>query len=356
MSLNKKMQKSAFWYGPGKLKILENDIPDVVDGSLLIRVEACAICGSDLRIYNDGNPRIKPPRIIGHEIAGEVVAIGKGVKNYKVGDLISTGADIPCGECEHCLNDQSNCCDINYAVGYQFDGGFSQYMLLDPLMVKYGPIQKVKNNLAPELAALAEPLACCINGYERGLIKPNSTVVIFGGGPIGLMLCLLSPIYKVKKVILVEPNKNRIEFAKNNIHSINHFINPLENDPIEKIMSITNGIGAELVFTANPIVETHEQAIEVVSKRGVVNLFGGLPNNSKKIQMSSNNIHYKESYITGSHGSTPKQHKKALGLITKNKVNLIPLITHKFSLKDIEEAFKIAKLGKGLKVIVKPNV
>jgi len=356
MLFNKKIQKSAFWIGPGKLKILENKIPRVVDGSLLIKIEACAICGSDLRIYNDGNIRIKPPRIIGHEIAGEVVAVGKGIINYKVGDLISTGADIPCGKCEHCLNGQSNCCDINYAVGYQFDGGFSQYMLLDPLMVKYGPIQKVKNNLEPDLAALAEPLACCINGYERGLIKPKSTVVIFGGGPIGLMLCLLAPIYKVKKVILVEPNNHRIEFAKNNIHSINHFINPLENDPIEKIMSITNGLGSELVFTANPIVETHEQAIEVVSKRGVVNLFGGLPKDAKKIQILSNNIHYKESYITGSHGSTPKQHKKALGLINKNKVNLAPLITHKFSLKNIEEAFKIAKSGKGLKVIVKPNV
>ena len=296
------MQKSAFWYGPGELKVVENTIPKVIENSILIKISACAICGSDLRIFNDGNPRIKPPRIIGHEISGEVVAVGKGASKYKVGDLISTGADIPCGQCEHCLNGQPNCCDINYAVGYQFDGGFSQYMLLDPLIVKYGPLQVVKNGVKPNIAALSEPLACCINGYEQGLVKPQSTIVVFGGGPIGLMLCLLAQIYEAKKVILVEPSKNRLAYAKNNIQSIDHFIDPKKNDPVKEILRITNGLGANLVFTANPIPKTHEQAVEVVSKRGVVNLFGGLPKTAKKIELLSNNIHYKEAYITGSHG------------------------------------------------------
>jgi len=348
-------QKSAFWYAPGELVVKDNPIPKVIAGSVLIKISACAVCGSDLRIFNDGNPRIKPPRIIGHEISGEVVAVGKGVSKYKIGDLISTGADIPCGKCEHCLNGRSNCCDINYALGYQFDGGFSQYMLLEPLIVKHGPIQIVKNGIEPDLAALSEPLACCINGYERGLIKPGSTIVIFGGGPIGLMLCLLAPIYKANKLILIEPSEERLEFAKNNIRSINHFINPIENNPVKEIMNITKGIGADLVFTANSVVKTHEQAVEVVGKRGVVNLFGGLPKTAKKIEILSNNIHYKEAYLTGSHGSTPQHHKKALKLIEENKIRLDFLITHKFPLMDIHKAFEIAKSGKGLKVIVKPN-
>jgi L-iditol 2-dehydrogenase len=348
-------QKSAFWSAPGKLEVKDNAIPDVVKGSILVKIESCAVCGSDLRIFNDGNPRIKPPRIIGHEISGEVIAIGEGVSNYKIGDMISTGADIPCGQCEHCLNGRSNCCDINYAIGYQFDGGFSQYMLLDPLVVKHGPIQKVKNGVDPDIAALSEPLACCINGYERGLIKPGSTIVVFGGGPIGLMLCLLAPIYKANKLIIIEPSENRLEFAKNNIRSINHFINPLKNDPVKEIMQITNGLGADLIFTANPVAKTHEQAVDVVGKRGVVNLFGGLPKTAKKIEILSNNIHYKEAYLTGSHGSTPQQHKKALELIEEKKIRLDFLITHKFPLKDIHKAFETAKSGKGLKVIVNPN-
>ena len=202
---------------------------------------------------------------------GTIEKIGKGVNKYKVGDLISIGADIPCGKCEHCLNGRSNCCDINYAIGYQFDGGFSQFMLLDPLIVKYGPLQKVNKTVNPDIAALAEPLACCINGYERGLVNPGSTIVVFGGGPIGLLLCMLAPIYKAKKVILIEPTEDRINFAKNNIEIIDDFINPNECNPVDEIMKLTNGVGANLIFTANPVAKTHELALEIVSKRGVVN-------------------------------------------------------------------------------------
>jgi len=350
-----KTQKSAFWDAPGKITVKDNPIPKVVKDSVLVKIEACAICGSDLRIFNEGNPRVKPPRIIGHEISGEVVAVGKGVSKYKVGDLICTGADIPCGQCEHCLNGRPNCCDINYAVGYQFDGGFSQYMLLNPLMVKQGAIQVVKNRVELEIATLAEPLACCINGYERGLTKPDSTIVVFGGGPIGLMLCLLAPVYKAKKVILIEPSEDRLEFAKKQIDSISHFINPLKVDPVEDILQLTNGNGADLIFTANPVVETHEQAVKIVSKRGVVNLFGGLPKTARKMAFLSNRVHYKEAYITGSHGSTPQQHKKALELIVRKKIQLDFLITHKFPLNEIHAAFEVAQSGKGLKVVVNPN-
>ena len=100
--------------------VKDNTIPAVVEGSILIKIESCAVCGSDLRIFNDGNPRIKPPKIIGHEISGEIVAVGKGVSKYKVGNIISTGADIPCGKCDHCLNGRPNCCDINYAITSKF--------------------------------------------------------------------------------------------------------------------------------------------------------------------------------------------------------------------------------------------
>jgi len=355
MLLNNKMQKSAFWLAPGEIVIMDNPIPKVIEGTILVKVEACAVCGSDLRIFYDGNTRINPPRIIGHEISGRVVSVGKGVSKYKIGDIVSIGADIPCGKCDFCLNGKSNCCDINYAVGYQFDGGFSQYMLLNPLIVKHGPLQVVKNDIEPDVAALAEPLGCCINGYERGLIKPKSTIVIFGGGPIGLMLCLLAPIYQAKTVILVEPSEERLEFAKKRLDSISYFINPSKLDPIEEIMQLTNGNGADLIFTANPVVDTHEQAVKIVAKRGVVNLFGGLPKAARAMVLLSNNIHYKEAYITGSHGSTPQQHKKALDLIESKKLQIDFLITHKFSLRDIQTAFSVAKSGKGLKVVVNPN-
>ena len=121
---------SASWYGPNDLRLEDKAIPKVVPGSVLVKVKSCAICGSDLRILGEGNSRISPPHILGHEISGEVVEVGEGVTNYAVGDRVATGADVPCGKCNHCLSGRPNCCDINYAIGYQFDGGYAEYICL----------------------------------------------------------------------------------------------------------------------------------------------------------------------------------------------------------------------------------
>jgi L-iditol 2-dehydrogenase len=354
MTLNSNIKSSVF-NGPGDLKLIQRSMPKILPGTVLIKVEACAICGSDLRIYKEGNSRIQHPRVLGHEIAGTIVDIGQGVDNFSIGDNVAVGADVPCGKCKHCISGRPNCCDINYAIGYQFDGGFSQYILLDPLVVKFGPISKFSKSLSFEEACLAEPLACCINGYERGLARENGVVVIIGGGPIGIMLALLAPFYKMKKVILIEPSEFRLSFAMN-IESINHYINPNEVDPIKEVHRLTDCQGADLVFTANPVVETHEQAISMLAKRGVVNFFGGLPKDSRQINFLSNIIHYKEAYITGSHGSTPSQHQQALHLIEKKEIEIDKLITNRFSLDDLLSAFKVAGSGKSMKTIIKPHV
>ncbi|MCL5410777.1 MAG: alcohol dehydrogenase catalytic domain-containing protein [Patescibacteria group bacterium] len=350
-----KKRKSAFLIGPQKVELREHDMPDITPGSLLVKVYACAICGSDIRIINHGNPRINYPQIIGHEIAGEVVGVGKGVKDFKVGDTIALGADVPCGKCDQCKKGMANCCDTNYAIGYQFEGGFSEYILLDPLVVNGGPIHKYKK-IDHKIAALAEPLACCINGYERGLMdeRKNCTIVIFGAGPIGLLLSLLAPTYKAKQVIMIDPNESRLQRAKNEF-GVKEVINPTIVNPVEAVMTLTNGRGADMVFTACAVQETHEQAIAMLAKRGVVNLFGGLPKTSPPITFYSNDIHYKEAYITGSHGSTPQQHKKALEQLESGRIDLSKLITHLYSLSDIEEALEMASSGDALKVIICPG-
>lgn len=352
---SKSSQKSSIFYGPGRMEVINRPIPKIRPNTLLVRVESCAICGSDLRIFKEGNSRIKPPRVLGHEIAGTIVDVGQGVKNYSVGENLAIGADVPCGRCNHCTSGSPNCCDINYAIGYQFDGGFSQYILLDPLVVQLGPVNKFGNNISFDEACLAEPLACCINGYEIGLIRDHSTIVIIGGGPIGMMLALLAPIYKKLNVIFIEPSETRLSFAES-IKSIDFFINPNQVNPVKEVLKITDGQGAGLVFTANPVVETHEQAIAMLAKRGVVNFYGGLPKDSRKIKFLSNSIHYKEAYITGSHGSTPLQHKRALHLIEKRKIVLDKIISNRFPLDDILHAIQVAGSGKALKIIIKPNV
>lgn len=345
--------QAAVFLGENKIELQTREIPNVKPGSVLVRVESCAICGSDLRIIRHGNERVTPPRIIGHEIAGQIVEVGLGVTKFQQGDRVSVGADIPCGNCCYCNSGKANSCDTNLAIGYQFDGGFAQYVLLDPLVVSVGPLQKIPDYLDYDLAALSEPLACCINGYEVGLMQPGRSVVIFGAGPIGTMLSSLGHIFKASQVIVVDPNAGRLENVKN--FGAQHVLNPNECDVVEKVFELTNGIGADLVFTACPIVETHEQAIAMVSKGGAVNLFGGLAKSSRAITFHSNHIHYRQAYITGSHGSTPAQHAQAVDLIATQKIDVSKLISHRFHLSQLPDAVAQAASGNSMKVMIKPN-
>ena len=345
--------QAAVWHGPKDIRVEARPIPEAIAGSVVLKVEACAICGSDLRIWREGNNRITEPRIIGHEIAGQVVAVGAGVDRFQIGDRVSVGADIPCGKCKQCLAGRANCCETNLAMGYQFDGGFANYVRLDPIVVSLGPVQRFGAALSYELAALAEPLACCINGYERALFQKGNTVVVFGGGPIGLMLALLGRRYGASQTILVEPNSLRRDPASRIAADV--VIDPTTEDPVARVKELTNDLGADTVFTACPAVETHEQAIAMLAKRGVVNFFGGLPKSSRAISILSNAIHYQESYITGSHGSTPEQHKSALEMIENGSIDLRQMITHHVLLSDIGHGLEAATAGEAIKVIVQPN-
>ena len=348
--------KAAVFYSPNNIQVEEKQMPKLTPDSIIVNVKACAICGSDLRIFKEGNKRIIEPRVLGHEISGEVIEVGQNVRGFKVSDRISTGADLPCGNCKHCKNGQPNSCAINYAVGYQFDGGFSEFVTFNELLLKDGPIKKFTSKTSWSEAALAEPLACCLNGFEQALVNQvtnNETLLIFGAGPIGLMLLLLGKqFFKFNNVIVVEPS----DFRRNKAKSLGaHFvINPLNDDVKKTVLNITNGQGANIIFTACPILETHRTSLELIDKNGVINFFGGLPQSSSTIEILSNLIHYKQIYITGSHGSTPKQHSFALNLITNNAIDLKPLISKIFKLDDINKGFALAASGKVSKVVICP--
>ncbi len=343
---------SAVWNKPGDVSLVSKPLSPPEEGGIIVKVESCAMCGSDLRILRHGNARVAPGRTVGHEIAGRVVAVGKGVNRFREDDRVSIGADVPCGNCTHCLAGRANCCDVNYAIGHQFEGGFAQYIPLNKLVVDLGPVQKLAASTSYDVAALAEPLACCINGYERGLMAPGRSVVIFGAGPIGMMLAMLAPAYGATQVVLIDPSQARLDKAQQ-LSLAQHYISP-GTDPVEAVMEITRGLGADMIFTACPSVEAHGQAIRMLAKRGVVNLFGGVPKDSPAIAMESNFIHYREAYITGSHGSTPEQHAKALALIESGKVDVEKLITHRLPLEKIHDAYEVAGTGDAVKVVIKP--
>ncbi len=335
-----------------KIVIKEVSTPPIEKGGMLVKIRSCAVCGSDIRIYHQGNPRVKPPQIIGHEIAGEIVEIGERIENFKVGDRVALGADVPCGVCKFCKNGLGNNCPINYAIGYQFPGGFAEYIHINETTVKYGPLHKIPENLSFDEASLAEPLACSLNGYELANLKVDDTVVIIGAGPIGLMLVELARNIGAGRIILSQRSKERLKIARK--FSADTFISSSEENFVERVMEETKGEGADVVMVACANPSAQEEALEIVGHRGRVNFFGGLAPGSRKIKIDSNLIHYKECFVLGSHGSVPRHHKIALELLSRGAVKGKDFITHHFSLDKIKEAFKVAEGHQGLKVIVNP--
>jgi len=337
----------------GRLTVKEVPMPAVDDDSALLKVESVAICGSDLRILNHGNPRVTPPAIMGHEAAGVVVTAGKNVTRVKEGDHVAIGADVPCGQCRWCRNGMGNNCAINYAVGYQISGAFTQYMLLPRLLLEEGPVTPFDAKMGFDAAALAEPLACAINGLELARLSLGKTLVIMGLGPIGCMMIDLARHMGAAKIIATQRSKKRMEIGRR--YGADVYIASDEEDVVARCREATNGEGPDVVMTTCGSADAHEQAIEMVAHRGYVNLFGGLPKGARALHVLSNTIHYKECFVTGSHGSTPRHHEMAVGLLERGQVRVEPIITHIFPLTQIGDAFKAMESREGMKVIVHPH-
>ena len=347
--------KAAVFEGLERLVVREVPHPDLPDDdSLILKLHACAVCGSDIRIFHHGNPRVRPPQIIGHEVAGEVVAVGSKVTRFKVGDRVATGADVPCGECHWCRNGLGNNCATNYAIGYQFPGGFAEYMPLNALTVRHGAVHLIPPQLDYDEATLAEPLGCCINALELCHIRLGDTVVVIGAGPAGCMLMRLARSFGAARVLAVQRSAARVEAARR-LGGADEVICTQDTDPVAGVLHASGGEGADVVITANSSVETHEQALRMVRNRGRINFFGGLPRGSLPIALESNLVHYKELLITGSHGSVPRQHRLALDLLAAKTIEASGFITHTFPLDEIAAAFAAAEGHLGMKVVVHPH-
>ncbi|MCX5771456.1 MAG: alcohol dehydrogenase catalytic domain-containing protein [Candidatus Hydrogenedentes bacterium] len=344
---------AAVYEGPDQLNLKTVSDPQVTDDSAILRVESVAVCGSDLRILHHGNPRVVPPAIIGHEIAGVVVAAGRSVTRVKEGDRVALGADVPCGQCRWCRDGLGNNCAVNYAIGYQIPGGFAQYMRLPRLVLEEGPVTPFSNSVSFDEAALAEPLACAINGLELALMGLGKSVAIIGLGPIGCMMIDLARVMGATRVIAAQRSKLRMEIAKT--YGADVYIATEEEDVVARCREETGGEGPDIVVTTCGSVEAHEQAIAMVAHRGCVNLFGGLGKDARPMSVLSNTIHYKECFVTGSHGSVPRQHELAVRLIENKMVRVSPLITHTFPLSKIHDAFQTMETRAGMKIVVHPQ-
>lgn len=335
--------------------IIVKDIPEPTcgDSEAILKVESCAVCGSDIRIYHYGNKRVKFPAIMGHEIAGEIIKVGKNVTRVTVGDRVALGADVPCGRCYWCQNGMGTNCAINYAIGYQFAGGFQEQMVLNETTLHYGPVTKIPDHVSFDEAAIAEPLACAVNGLELAQFSLGKSICIIGLGPIGCMMLELSNVFGSSQVFAAQRSKKRLELAKP-FRPDARYICTEEEDLVETVMKETDGRGVDLAITTAGTTKAHEDAIKIVAHRGYVNLFGGLKN-QPELCLDSNLIHYKECFVMGSHGSLPRHHEKAMDLISHAYVRASKYISKTFPLSEIKGAFEYHESRQGLKTIVKPG-
>jgi L-iditol 2-dehydrogenase len=343
--------KAAFLVAPKQFEL--RDLPDPVppkDG-LVLKVEACGVCGSDLRRWKEGPPpgsEVVP----GHEIAGIVTAVGKSQSEYAPGDRLAVAPDIHCGRCKYCRRGRYNLCDNLQFLGITpgFPGGFAEKIALTGEVLTNGVVHRMQEGLSFADGALAEPCSSVLAIHDRIGTGLGDWVLVLGAGPIG---CIHIAVAMVRgaRVILSEPVSIRRELAQR--FSPEWIIDPLSEDLVARVSEITRGAGADFVICANPVAATQTQAIEAVSKGGKVILFGGLPKSNPMTSLDANRIHYGEVEVIGSFSYHPSFHEKALEVIQAKQICSEKLITHVFSFDQVSEAFETAGAGNSLKVMVK---
>ncbi len=343
--------KSAFLVAPMTFEVRENNPPALPADGLLLKVKACSVCGSDLRRWKEGPPEGMKEIISGHEIAGEVIEVGKNTTRYKVGDRLAFSPDVHCGHCFYCKRGLYNLCENQKLIGItpEYSGGFTEIMAVDGNILENGIVHPIPENLSYDWAALAEPLSSVLALHDRVGTTLGDTIVVMGGGPIG---CLHIAVAKARgcSVILSEPSSERRDMAK--LFEPEVIVDPFNEDLKHAVLKFTHGRGAEMAICANPIAATHTQAVEIVRKRGVVALFGGLPKANPMTSLNANLIHYNEIEVVGAFSYHPRFHEMALDIISKGLIPAEKLITHTMPLEDISKAFETASSGQALKVMI----
>ncbi len=343
----------AYIYGQnGKLSLTQKSAPNPATDNVIIKVKACSVCGTDFRAYAHGNTKITPPRVIGHEVCGIITHIGNDINGFTVGDRVTMAPAIGCGKCRCCRDGATNMCDTLETIGFQFDGGFAEFMAIPHKAFEMGNVYKPAENVSNIEAVLAEPTACCLNAQEFLNIGQGDFVVVFGAGFIGCMHTELAAIKGAAKVVIVELVETRIKAAQKMLPGVD-IINPSSTDVVTAITELSGGRRADVIITACSSGKAHTQALAIAAKRARVSLFGGIPGHATGF-VDSNVIHYKELSVFGAHASTPDQNKEAMGLISDGKLNVKKYITNVYPLKDIVTSLEAIKNQNITKAIIEP--
>lgn len=323
--------------------------PDLGPGDMLLKVKVATVCGTDIRILRGQKTAgVRYPSILGHEFSG-VVAHNGGHADFTSGQAVCVCPQFACGHCGYCLRGAENLCANLVAMGYERDGAFAEYVSIPARAVRAGHVIPMPAGVTFETAALAEPLACVMNGQELVGVKAGDVVVVLGAGPIGILHVKLARLAGARCIIVSEPSELRRRAAL--AEGADLALDPANSDLLDQTRRATDGQGADVAILAVGLPALVPVATHLVRKRGRVSLFAGFAKGETSV-IDVNAIHYNELMVTGAFGLTRLQFARALALIASGRLALGSLLTHRFGLSEIELALHTAEQGNAIKVAI----
>ncbi len=340
---------AAVFYAPNNIAVQQ--VP-ISRRKAILKVSACAVCGYDARVFRNGHRKVQPPVILGHELCGEIqddIIAGDGM-TINAGSRVAICPLIPCLQCPYCRIGDYNLCINLREIGSTSDGGFAQYVTVPEQLIRMGGLVPVPDNLTDEEAALLEPLACCLNSYTRMLpIAKESPVVIIGDGPMGLIHLQLFKRLSSSRVAIVGKVPLRMEKARAMGADAVFAYSPDTAHDVLNFAGASSGAGVIVIATSNPIA--FELATKVSARNSKINVFAGMPS-GQTFLLDANWLHYNQISITGTFSSTPKMLSEATRIASEKTIDLSAIITHKYSLPQIQEAIEVTEKYHGLRAVI----
>jgi len=339
--------KVAMYYNNNDVRIEEMPIPKINDNELLVKVQACGICGSDVMEWY----RLKKaPRVLGHEMAGDIVEVGKNVKKFKVGDRIFVSHHVPCNSCSFCENNLHTLCKTLHSTNF-YPGGFAEYLKVPKINLECG-VYILPEEMTYDEGAFIEPLACVVRGMRIAGMKKGITVLILGSGVAGLLNIKLAKARGAAKIFATDIDDKRLSIAKKMGADV--VINA-KNNVSEEVKKHNNGKLADLVILCAGVPSAARQAMDSVETAGIILLFAPTePGVDVAIPMFD--LWNKQVKIVSTYAGAPVDLKEAIELIKDKKVKVTDLISHRFPLSKAAEGFKLAAQAKdSIKIIIEPQ-
>jgi L-iditol 2-dehydrogenase len=339
--------RAQVFHGPGDLRFEEVPEPSPEPGGLVVRVEAALTCGTDVKTLRRGHPVMIPhvPTVFGHELAGTVSAVGRGVTGLREGDRVVAANSAPCGRCRLCAAGRPNLCEDLLFV----NGAYGEAIALPPRLVARNVVP-IGPALPAARAAFAEPLACALLGVERGRVEAGMTVVVFGHGPLGCLLAL-GARQRGARVIVVGKAGWRLERVR--AMGLGECVDARTVSDVPGHLRAVTGGGAEVTIDATGRPEVWEQAIDAVGRGGTVVLFGGCAPGTS-VRVDTRRAHYEELTLVGAFHHTPDLIRRAVDLLAAGAIDPGPLLTHQMGLAQVKEALAMMERGETMKVLVDP--